>query len=139
MDRRFEIGVIIGHLEMIWNEEYIRNDILELKKILSLGDYMKAAKYIGNIEMKSSDDEVLCELNRLWNIIYSKCPDLDSPIKELKLSDRTYNCLMRARITTIRELSELPIEKLSRIRNLTQKGRKEICDKMNAIGIEIKE
>lgn len=139
MKKMFEIGVIMGHIEMIWKEDYIQDDILELKKALSLGDYMIAAKYIGNIEMKSSDDEVLCELNRLWNIIYSKCPDLDSSIKELDLSVRTYNTLLRAKIFTIRQLSEIPSENIAKIRNLTQKGYKEICIKMAEIGIKMTE
>ena len=43
-------------------------------------------------------------------------------IKELTLSGRTYNTLMRVGITTINQLLALSIDDLELIKNLGQKG-----------------
>ena len=47
-------------------------------------------------------------------------------IKELALSGRTYNTLMRVGITTINQLLALSIDDLESIKNLGQKGYEEI-------------
>ena len=47
-------------------------------------------------------------------------------IKELTLSGRTYNTLMRVGITTINQLLALSIDDLESIKNLGQKGYEEI-------------
>jgi DNA-directed RNA polymerase sigma subunit (sigma70/sigma32) len=63
----------------------------------------------------------------------------NSDISELDLSVRSYNCLKRARINTIKELSELTHEKLMKIRNLGRKSQKEIIEKLRELGIELEE
>lgn len=138
MDRRFEIGVIIGHMELSVKEDCIK-EIEELKNAIIEGKEFEVARIIGHIEMKSSDQYILEELSRLWNIMLSKCVDLDGSIAQLNLSVRTYNCLIRAKITTIRKLSQLTKEKLRKIRNFTLKSIEEVCVKMANIGIEIKD
>jgi hypothetical protein len=63
----------------------------------------------------------------------------NSDISELDLSVRSYNCLRRTRINTIKELCELTHEDLMKIRNLGRKSQKEIIEKLRELGIELRE
>lgn len=64
---------------------------------------------------------------------------LSSSIEELELSVRTYNCLKRAGINTIAELINTSVTELNNVRNLGQKGAKEISEKLANIGYVLKE
>ena len=59
----------------------------------------------------------------------------DIPICELDLSVKTYNCLRRAGIDTIEDLTRKTPEDMMRIRNLGRKSLEEIISKMNNKGI----
>ena len=62
-----------------------------------------------------------------------------SKIENLDLSVRSYNCLKRARINTIGELTQKTEEDMMRVRNLGRKSLKEIKDKLfNLYGIKLK-
>ena len=61
------------------------------------------------------------------------------PIEEMNLSFRSYNCLTRAGIKTLRDLSRFTADDLMRVRNLGQKSLKEIIDKCKRYEVEIKE
>lgn len=56
---------------------------------------------------------------------------LDQPIEALQLSTRSYNCMRRAGIDTIRKLTELSEERLSQFKNIGRKSVVEIIEKMN--------
>lgn len=62
-----------------------------------------------------------------------------SPIEELLLSVRSYNCLKRAKIDTIEELTEKTEEEMMKIRNLGRKSLREIIRKLEEIGLGLKE
>ena len=62
---------------------------------------------------------------------------LDKSIAELDLSVRSYNCLRRKGINTIRELSELSVEDLMKVRNLGKHSLEEILSKLEERGIVI--
>ena len=55
------------------------------------------------------------------------------PIEELDLSVRSYNCLKRAGIQTVDELTQKSEEEMLRIRNLGKKSFKEVKDKLTTI------
>lgn len=58
-------------------------------------------------------------------------PDVyDTPIEELDLSTRTYNCLKRADITKVGQVLQMDEKALLSVRNLGQKSMVEICDKL---------
>ena len=59
----------------------------------------------------------------------------DRAIEELDLSVRSYNCLKRAGIQTIRELVQRSEEEMMKVRNLGKKSLKEIKDKLQAMGL----
>ena len=56
------------------------------------------------------------------------------PIEELDLTVRSYNCLKRAGIENVDELTQRTEEEMLRIRNLGKKSFKEIKEKLQAIG-----
>ncbi len=56
------------------------------------------------------------------------------PIEDLDLTVRSYNCLKRAGIQTVDELTQKTEEEMMRIRNLGKKSYKEIKDKLASIG-----
>lgn len=55
----------------------------------------------------------------------------DLPIDELKLSVRAFNCLKRAEINTIGELTDKTEDELTRVRNLGKKSVDEIKEKLS--------
>ncbi len=58
-------------------------------------------------------------------------PDVyDTPIEELDLSTRTYNCLKRADITKVGQVLQMDEKALLSVRNLGQKSMVEICDRL---------
>lgn len=59
----------------------------------------------------------------------------DRSVGDLDLSVRSYNCLMRAGIHTIRELTEKTEEDMIKVRNLGKKSLKEIKDHLQEMGL----
>lgn len=59
-------------------------------------------------------------------------------IEQMDLSVRSYNCLKRAGIGTLQQLSQLSYNDLIRIRNLGRRSVDEIIGKLNEYGYEIR-
>lgn len=59
-------------------------------------------------------------------------------IEDLDLSVRSYNCLKRAGIQTVDELTHKTEEEMMKIRNLGKKSLKEVKDKLHDLGLEFK-
>ncbi len=62
----------------------------------------------------------------------------DKSIDELDLSVRSYNCLRRAGITTLRELSNRTEDEMINIKNLGRKSYKQIEEKIKEYGLTFK-
>lgn len=60
---------------------------------------------------------------------------LEMSIDELELSVRSYNCLKRAGINTVAELTDKTAEDMIRVRNLGRKSLEEVLDKLNELGL----
>ena len=60
-------------------------------------------------------------------------------IEELDLSVRSYNCLKRAGIATVLELTDRTEEDMMKVKNLGKKSLKEIKEKLAGIGLSFKE
>jgi DNA-directed RNA polymerase subunit alpha len=60
---------------------------------------------------------------------------LDTPIEELDLSVRSYNCLKRQGVNTIGQLAECSEADLLNIRNFGAKSIEEVKDKLQAMGL----
>ena len=59
-------------------------------------------------------------------------------IEELDLSVRSYNCLKRANIITVQELTLKTEDDMMKVRNLGKKSLKEVRDKLKALGLSFK-
>lgn len=60
-------------------------------------------------------------------------------IEELDLSVRSNNCLKRAGITTVMELTQKSEDEMMKVRNLGKKSLKEVKDKLAAIGLHFRD
>ncbi len=63
---------------------------------------------------------------------------LEKKIEDLDLSVRSYNCLKRAGINTVGELTQKTEEEMMRVRNLGRKSLKEVIQKLREIGLHLK-
>lgn len=63
---------------------------------------------------------------------------LDMTIEELDLSVRSYNCLKRAGINTVLELTQKTKDDMMKVRNLGKKSLEEVQEKMGALGLSLK-
>lgn len=59
-------------------------------------------------------------------------------IEDLDLSVRSYNCLKRAGIQTVEELTQRTEDEMMRVRNLGKKSLKEVKDKIYGLGLSFK-
>lgn len=59
-------------------------------------------------------------------------------IEDLELSVRSYNCLKRAGITTLEELTQKTESEMMHVRNLGKKSLQEVKDKLEAQGLSFK-
>lgn len=69
----------------------------------------------------------------------SKLKKLETPIDELDFSVRAYNCLKRANINTLGDLTERSELEMMKIRNLGKKSLKEVIDKIKDMGLRFRE
>lgn len=60
---------------------------------------------------------------------------LEMTIEELDLSVRSYNCLKRAGINTVQELTERSIEDMMKVRNLGRKSLEEVQNKLKDLNL----
>ena len=63
---------------------------------------------------------------------------LEMPIEELDLSVRSYNCLKRAGINTVSELTDKTDEDMMKVRNLGKKSLEEVKQKLGALGLALR-
>jgi DNA-directed RNA polymerase subunit alpha len=64
---------------------------------------------------------------------------LEMTIEELDLSVRSYNCLKRAGINTVQELTERTMDDMMKVRNLGKKSLEEVEQKLLALGLSLKQ
>ncbi|MDY3031201.1 MAG: DNA-directed RNA polymerase subunit alpha [Clostridia bacterium] len=63
---------------------------------------------------------------------------LEMTIEELDLSVRSYNCLKRAGINTVEDLTNKSEEDMMKVRNLGRKSLEEVINKLNSLGLYLK-
>ena len=90
---------------------------------------------------------ILADLNEIADetgLMSSKAEDpnqkaLETSIDDLDLSVRAYNCLKRAGILTLRDLTDKSEMEMMKIRNLGKKSLKEVIDKVRSMGLEFRD
>ncbi len=64
---------------------------------------------------------------------------LDMTIEDLDLSVRSFNCLKRAGINTVKALTERNEDDMMKVRNLGRKSLEEVIQKLAALGLSLKQ
>jgi DNA-directed RNA polymerase subunit alpha len=62
---------------------------------------------------------------------------LEMTIEEMDLSVRSYNCLKRAGINTVQELTNKTPEDMMKVRNLGRKSLEEVLAKLKELGLQL--
>lgn len=111
------------------------NDSIKAADAVSL-----ASKFlIDHFNVVAAINEVIVEQNYMYEpeekIANKK---LEKKIEDLDLSVRSYNCLKRAGINTVGELTQKTEEEMMRVRNLGRKSLKEVIQKLREIGLHLK-
>ena len=68
----------------------------------------------------------------------SKEKTLEMTIEELDLSVRSFNCLKRAGINTVEDLTNKTEEEMMKVRNLGRKSLEEVFQKLNELGFQLR-
>ena len=63
----------------------------------------------------------------------------DTPIEDLDLSVRSYNCLKRANIATVYDLTQKTEDEMMKVRNLGKKSLKEVKEKLQSMGLAFRD
>ena len=63
---------------------------------------------------------------------------LEMTIEELDLSVRSFNCLKRAGINTVEDLTNRSEEDMMRVRNLGRKSLDEVIAKLDSLGLTLR-
>ena len=91
-----------------------------LSLFIDLSENAKTAEIM--IEKEDNEKEKVLEMN----------------IDELELSVRSYNCLKRAGINTVEELTNRTSEDMMKVRNLGRKSLEEVLTKLKELGLQLK-
>ncbi|MGE5529609.1 MAG: DNA-directed RNA polymerase subunit alpha [Patescibacteria group bacterium] len=86
-----------------------------------------------NLSQSVSATEIMVEKEE-----ESKDKILEMTIEELDLSVRSYNCLKRAGINTVEELTRKTEEDMMKVRNLGRKSLEEVQQKLEALGLSLR-
>lgn len=84
----------------------------------------------------------LSELAEKANIMFEKpepvtVNNLSMTIDDLELSVRSYNCLKRAGINTVEDLTSKTEEDMMKVRNLGRKSLDEVIEKLHSMGLDL--
>lgn len=90
-----------------------------LRLFIDLSEVAQAAEVM--IEKEDDEKEKVLEMN----------------IDELELSVRSYNCLKRASINTVEELTNRTPEDMMKVRNLGRKSLEEVLAKLEELGLSL--
>ena len=94
---------------------------VHLDSFIDLSEHAKTAEIM--VEKEDDEKEKVLEMN----------------IDELELSVRSYNCLKRAGINTVEELTNKTAEDMMKLRNLGRKSLEEVLSKLKELGLTLKQ
>lgn len=132
-------GTRVGHdsrfdklvLEVWTNGSITPKDAVSLASTILTDHFMKFAdltKKFENVGLTGEDAKVEAE-----------APIDNVSIEELDLSVRSYNCLKRASIATLSDLTQKTEAEMMKVRNLGKKSLKEVKDKLAERGLHFKD
>ena len=136
LDFRYKDGLTfeaIGKRECVTRERIRQIHAKSLRKLRHPGrlNYLKyGVSGVIARETESAREAALASLPK---------PDKpeDITLEELELSVRSYNCLKRAGMNTLRDVSEMTFDELCHVRNIGKKSVDEICAVLTKYGIKL--
>lgn len=95
---------------------------------------------IDHLELLTSVDEAVNDMDSVMKEAQGEVQNkgLVMMIEDLDLSVRSYNCLKRAGIQTVEELTQKTEDEMMRVKNLGKKSLKEVKDKIYDLGLSFK-
>jgi len=90
--------------------------------------------YFVNLTEKAKNVDIMAE-----PVVNEKVKVLEMNIDELELSVRSYNCLKRAGINTVQELTNKTADDMIKVRNLGRKSLEEVYAKLKELGLHLKD
>ncbi|MCR5113468.1 MAG: DNA-directed RNA polymerase subunit alpha [Acholeplasmatales bacterium] len=115
--------------------EVTTNGSITAKEALAIASKMmiEHLKVVVELSEKASETDYMIEADD-----DNQNRKLEMSIDDLDLTVRSYNCLKRAGINTVLQLSEKSEEDMIKVRNLGRKSLKEIKEKLEALGLSFK-
>ena len=101
---------------------------------------LSAKILISHLELLSEVDQEVSEMDSLMKEFVNdgNAKKINMSIDDLDLSVRSYNCLKRAGISTVEELTQKSEEDMSKVRNLGKKSLKEVKEKLQELNLSFK-
>lgn len=101
---------------------------------------LSAKILIDHLELLTNVDEAVNDMESVMKEAQGEVQNkgLVMMIEDLDLSVRSYNCLKRAGIQTVEELTQRTEDEMMRVRNLGKKSLKEVKDKLYDLGLNFK-
>lgn len=101
---------------------------------------LSAKILIDHLELLTNVDEAVNDMESVMKEAQGEVRNkgLVMMIEDLDLSVRSYNCLKRAGIQTVEELTQRTEDEMMRVRNLGKKSLKEVKDKLYDLGLNFK-
>ena len=95
---------------------------------------------ISHLELLSEVDQVVSGMDSLMeeNVHENNSKTVNMSIEDLDLTVRSYNCLKRAGISTVEELTQKTEDEMSHVRNLGKKSLKEVKEKLAELNLSFK-
>lgn len=90
--------------------------------------------YFINLSEKAKNADVMAE-----PVVNDQIKVLEMNIDELELSVRSYNCLKRAGINTVQELTNKTADDMMKVRNLGRKSLEEVYAKLKELGLKLRD
>lgn len=115
--------------------EVLTNGIITASAAVSMGAQIltKHLNLFVELDEDSSKAEIMVERKEV-----GQAKILETTIEELDLSVRSFNCLKRAGISTVEDLTNKTEEDMIKVRNLGKKSLDEVIQKLEALGVSLK-
>ena len=114
----------------VWTDGSINPDEAVSLSAKIMGEHLRL--FIGLTET-INDVEIMVEKEE-----EQKDKIMEMTIEELDLSVRSYNCLKRAGINSVEELTQRNEEDMMKVRNLGKKSLEEVIQKLNELGLSLR-
>ena len=115
--------------------EVLTNGTISAKEAVSLGAKIlnEHLNLFVDLSAEAKNTEIMVEREET---IKEKV--LEMTIEELDMSVRSFNCLKRAGIDTVEDLTNKTEDEMIRVRNLGKKSLEEVIQKLHSLGLDLK-